>query len=279
MYIMVGTIGASLGSAYSFLMRIELGIPGYVLLENNFHDYNVWITAHGVIMVFFMVMPIMIGALGNMIVPIQLGSPDMVFPRLNNLSFWLIPFSLIFCIISVLLKQGCGAGWTLYTPLSAWIGHSDSSVDLVIFSIHFAGLSSLVGGVNFIATIVTVRWTIEPYYYWSKLPLYTWSIFITAWLLVITVPVLAAGVTMLYLDRHFNTSFYDPFGGGDPLFYQHLFWFFGHPEVYILILPGFGVISEVISKYCKRVMFGREGMISAMFSIALLGIIVWGHHM
>jgi cytochrome c oxidase subunit 1 len=159
----------------------------------------------------------MIGALGNMIVPIQLGSPDMVFPRLNNLSFWLLPFSLIFCILSVLLKRGCGAGWTLYTPLSAWMGHSDSSVDLVIFSIHFAGLSSLVGGVNFIATILTVRWTIEPYYYWSKLPLYTWSIFITAWLLVVTVPVLAAGVTMLYLDRHFNTSFYDPFGGGDPL--------------------------------------------------------------
>lgn len=202
-------------------MRIELGIPGYVLLENNFHDYNVWITAHGVIMIFFMVMPIMIGALGNMIVPIQLGSPDMVFPRLNNLSFWLVPFSLILCIISTLLKQGCGTGWTLYTPLSAWIGHSDSSVDLIIFSIHFAGLSSLVGGVNFIATIVTIRWTIEPYYYWSKLPLYTWSIFITAWLLVVTIPVLAAGITMLYLDRHFNTSFYDPFGGGDPLFYQH----------------------------------------------------------
>ena len=157
----MGTIGASLGSAYSFLMRIELGIPGYVLLENNFHDYNVWITAHGVIMIFFMVMPIMIGALGNMIVPIQLGSPDMVFPRLNNLSFWLVPFSLILCIISTLLKQGCGTGWTLYTPLSAWIGHSDSSVDLIIFSIHFAGLSSLVGGVNFIATIVTIRWTIE----------------------------------------------------------------------------------------------------------------------
>jgi cytochrome c oxidase subunit 1 len=217
MYIMVGTIGASLGSSYSFLMRIELGIPGYVLLEKNLHDYNVWITAHGVIMIFFMVMPIMIGALGNMIVPIQLGSPDMVFPRLNNLSFWLLPFSLIFCILSVLLKRGCGAGWTLYTPLSAWMGHSDSSVDLVIFSIHFAGLSSLVGGINFIATILRVRWTIEPYYYWSKLPLYTWSIFITAWLLVVTVPVLAAGVTMLYLDRHFNTSFYDPFGGGDPL--------------------------------------------------------------
>ena len=143
----MGTIGASLGSAYSFLMRIELGIPGYVLLENNFHDYNVWITAHGVIMIFFMVMPIMIGALGNMIVPIQLGSPDMVFPRLNNLSFWLVPFSLILCIISTLLKQGCGTGWTLYTPLSAWIGHSDSSVDLIIFSIHFAGLSSLVGAI------------------------------------------------------------------------------------------------------------------------------------
>ena len=203
----MGTLGASLGSAYSFLIRTELGIPGYVLLGKKFHHYNVWITAHGMIMIFFMVMPVMIGGIGNQVVPLHLASPDMVFPRLNNLSFWVLPFSLILSIMSMIMKQGSATGWTLYAPLSAWIGHSDTSVDLVIFALHFAGTSSLVGGINFIATTVRMRWTLEPYYYWSKLPLYTFSLFITAWLLVVTIPVLAAGITMLYFDRHFNTSF------------------------------------------------------------------------
>ena len=278
-YIIAGTLGGSLGTAYSLCMRWELGMPGYVLVIDNFHDYNVWITYHGILMIFFMVMPLMIGGIGNLIVPIQLAAPDMVFPRLNNLSFWFLPFSLINILLSIGLENGSGSGWTLYTPLSAFIGHSDASVDLLIFSIHFAGISSLLGAINFISTLLRMRWTVEPYYYWLCLPLYTWSIFITAWLLVLTVPVLAAGVTLLLFDRHFNTSFYDPYTGGDPLLYQHLFWFFGHPEVYILILPGFGIINETVSKYSKRVIFGREGMIYAMFSIGLLGCIVWGHHM
>jgi heme/copper-type cytochrome/quinol oxidase subunit 1 len=158
-------------------------------------------------MIFFMVMPIMIGGIGNSILPIHLASPDMVFPRLNNLSFWFLPFSLILCVMSVVIKEGSGAGWTLYAPLSGVIGHSDTSVDLVIFALHFAGVSSLLGGINFIATTLRMRWTVEPYYYWSKLPLYTWSLFLTAWLLVVTIPVLAAAITMLYFDRHFNTSF------------------------------------------------------------------------
>ena len=204
-YIIAGTLGGSLGTAYSLCMRWELGMPGYVLVIDNFHDYNVWITYHGILMIFFMVMPLMIGGIGNIIVPIQLAAPDMVFPRLNNLSFWFLPFSFINIIISILIENGCAAGWTLYAPLSAI--NDDSSVDLLIFGIHFAGISSLVGAINFISTLLRMRWTVEPYYYWFSLPLYTWSIFITAWLLVLTVPVLAAGVTMLLFDRHFNSSF------------------------------------------------------------------------
>lgn len=203
----MGTWGSSLGLGYSFFIRIELGIQGYLLLQKKFHIYNVWITAHGILMIFFMLMPIIVGGIGNSILPIHLASPDMVYPRLNNLSFWFLPFSLILGIISILIKQGSGAGWTLYAPLSAWIGHSDTSVDLLIFALHFAGISSLLGGINFIATTARMRWTVEPYYYWSKLPLYSFSLFVTAWLLVITIPVLAAGITMLYFDRHFNTSF------------------------------------------------------------------------
>ena len=207
MYIIAGSIGGSLGTASSLCMRWELGMPGYVLLNDNFHDYNVWITYHGILMIFFMVMPLMIGGIGNIIVPIQLAAPDMVFPRLNNLSFWFLPFSFINLIFSILIENGSGAGWTLYAPLSAFIGHSDASVDLLIFAIHFAGISSLVGAINIISTLLRMRWTLEPYYYWLSLPLYSWSIFITAWLLVLTVPVFAAAVTLLLFDRHFNTSF------------------------------------------------------------------------
>ena len=206
-YIIAGTLGGSLGTAYSLCMRWELGMPGYVLVIDNFHDYNVWITYHGILMIFFMVMPLMIGGIGNLIVPIQLGAPDMVFPRLNNLSFWFLPFSLLNSLLSLLIENGCGAGWTLYAPLSSIIGHEDASVDLLIFAIHFAGISSLLGAINFISTLVRMRWTLEPYYYWLSLPFYSWSIFITAWLLVLTVPVLAAAVTLLLFDRHFNTSF------------------------------------------------------------------------
>ena len=206
-YIIAGTLGGSLGTAYSLCMRWELGMPGYVLVIDNFHDYNVWITYHGILMIFFMVMPLMIGGIGNLIVPIQLAAPDMVFPRLNNLSFWFLPFSLLNTLLSLLIENGCGAGWTLYAPLSSIIGHEDASVDLLIFAIHFAGISSLLGAINFISTLLRMRWTLEPYYYWLSLPFYSWSIFITAWLLVLTVPVFAAAVTLLLFDRHFNTSF------------------------------------------------------------------------
>ena len=243
-YIIAGTLGGSVGTALSVSTRFELGMPGYVLINDNFHEYNVWITLHGILMIFFMVMPIMIGGMGNILVPIQVAAADMVFPRLNNLSFWFIPFSFINVILSIVIENGSGSGWTMYAPLSL----EDSSIDLLIFGIHFAGLSSLIGAINFLTTILRMNWTYEPYYYWFILPLFTISIFITAWLLVLTVPVLAAAVTLLLFDRHFNSSFYDPYYGGDPLLYQHLFWFFGHPEVYILILPGFGINNELISK-------------------------------
>ena len=206
-YIIAGTLGGSLGTAYSLCMRWELGMPGYVLVIDNFHDYNVWITYHGILMIFFMVMPLMIGGIGNLILPIQLAAPDMVFPRLNNLSFWFLPFSLLFTLLSLLIENGFGGGWTLYAPLSSIIGHEDASVDLLIFAIHFAGISSLLGAINFISTLLRMRWTLEPYYYWLSLPFYSWSIFITAWLLVLTVPVFAGAVTLLLFDRHFNTSF------------------------------------------------------------------------
>jgi heme/copper-type cytochrome/quinol oxidase subunit 1 len=275
LYIIAGILGGSLGTAFALSTRFELGMPGYTIINDNFHEYNVWITLHGILMIFFMVMPIMIGGLGNIVVPIQLSAPDMVFPRLNNLSFWFIPFSFINLILSLLIENGCGSGWTMYAPLSL----ADNSLDLLIFGLHFAGLSSLIGAINFITTILRMNWTVEPYYYWFVLPLFSISIFITATLLVLTVPVLAGAITLLLFDRHFNSCFYDPYYGGDPLLYQHLFWFFGHPEVYILILPGFGIINELISKCNKIVIFAKEGMIYALLSIALLGLLVWGHHM